>query len=282
MKAAFLYEILEKDFIHTGLTDDWAAYMGVVKEYLCENFIKRSIGLVCDFTDEISKVYTAVFPTDKVMQKIIDDGAVKTMLFVHHPSIWDISSKEIFYQMSPKLLDKFKEREISIYNLHVPLDNYSEYSTSKTLADAIGITAEQPFAKYRGALCGVIGKTTCNTIEELKKQASNALGHKVGLYKYGSSEIINNRVAVVAGGGNQKDFVLEAIEHNVNVFITGITSKNACYSLVHELEQKHNINVIGGTHYSTEKFACIAICRYFNKLGLSAEFVKGEAILEDL
>jgi putative NIF3 family GTP cyclohydrolase 1 type 2 len=282
MKAINLYDKLEKDFIHDGLTDDWAEYMGAIKEYLCENFKKRSMGLVCDFADEINKVYTAVFPTDEVMQKIVDEGIVGAMLFVHHPSIWDISSKEVFYQMSPSLLDKFKEQKVSIYNLHVPLDNFCDYSTSKTLADALDITVEEPFAKYRGALCGVIGRTNCNTIQELQNKVSSVLNHDTSLYLYGENEIRNNRVAIVAGGGNQKSFVLEAIDYDVNVFITGISSKNVGYTLAHELEQNHKINVIGGTHYSTEKFACMAMCEYFEKVGLPVEFIEGVAVLDDI
>lgn len=64
--------------------------MPEVWDYLSPNFRERSMGLVCDFAKEIKKVYSAVFPTDKVMQEIIDDGATDAMLFLHHPSIWDI------------------------------------------------------------------------------------------------------------------------------------------------------------------------------------------------
>jgi len=71
-----------------------------------------------------------------------------------------------FYQMNFVLVEKLKERRISIYNLHVPLDNYSDYSTSKTLADALNIEIVKPFAEYCGGLAGVIGKTNCNTVSK--------------------------------------------------------------------------------------------------------------------
>ena len=50
----------------------------------------------------------------------------------------------------------------------------------------------------------------------------------------------------------------------------------------HELEKNSRINVIGGTHYSSEKFACIEMCKYFNKLGLEAEFIEDEPCFEDM
>ena len=282
MRAIELYNYLERDFIFNGLNDDWARFMGEVENYLSINFKERSMGLVCDFADEINKVYTAVFPTEEIMQKVIDDGITDAMLFLHHPSIWDIRRTKSFYQMNKALLEKFKQNRISIYNLHVPLDNFSEYSTSKTLADALDIEIEKPFKEYCGSLSGVIGKTKCKTVEELHSKFSKVLGHDTELYLYGDNHIENEKVAIVAGGGNNKDTVYEMLENNVNVLITGISVNNESYSEVHELEQKNCINVLGGTHYSTEKFACQRMCDYFEKLGLVSSFIEGKPVYEDM
>jgi putative NIF3 family GTP cyclohydrolase 1 type 2 len=282
MKATDLYNHLEKDFICEGLSDEWAKYMQELEDYISINFKERSMGTVCDFTEEINKVYSAVFPTEEIMQRIIDDGAKDAMLFLHHPSIWDIRRPKPFYQMDKVLLEKFKDNRISIYNLHVPLDNFSEYSTSKTLADALDVEIEKPFKYYCGALSGVIGKTKCKTAEELHNKLSQVLGHKASLYLYGDCNIKDGRIAIVAGGGNNKATVSEMIENNVNVLITGISVNNASYSEVHKYEQKSGINVLGGTHYSTEKFACQKMCTYFEKLGLVSTFIKGEPVYEDM
>lgn len=283
MKAIELYTHLERDFIKEELWDDWVRYMEEVEDYLSPNFKERNMGLVCDFAENISKVYTAVFPDESVMKRIIEDGVTDAMLFVHHPSIWDIrKAPQIFYQMDRTLLEKFKENRISIYNLHVPLDNFSEYSTSKTLADALGIEIEKPFAAYRGSLSGIIGKTECKTIEQLHDKLSKVLGHETKLYSYGDSDIKDGRVAIVAGGGNSKDTVFEMIENNVKVLITGISVSNQNSSEVHKLEKDNSINLLGGTHYSTEKFACQRMCDYFNKIGLETAFIKGEPIYEDM
>lgn len=282
IKAQSLYEQLEKDFIIPQMSDDWARFMDSVSEYLCQNFIDRSMGLVCDFADEISKVYSAVFPSDTVLQKIIDDDIHNAMLFVHHPSIWDIrKAPEIFYQMNKTLLDKLKEWKVSIYNLHVPLDNYGEYSTSVNFAKALGIEPQRTFAPYFGGMAGVFGNTKMKSASELKNVFEEKVGHSVAFYNYGDDEIRNNTVAVIAGGGLSEG-IKEIVQNNVNVFVTGITVKNQYSVEAHKIAEENRINVLGGTHYSTEKFACITMVDYFKKLRLPSEFIEDMPVLEDM
>ena len=282
MKATQLCKQLEKDFITPEMSDEWAKYMDSVADFLSENFKKRSMGSVCDFATEINKVYTAVFPSRKVMQRILDDGTQDAMLFVHHPSIWDIrKTPDVFQQMDRELLQQFKDRRISIYNLHVPLDNYGDHSTSISLAKTLGVKPEKAFAPYFGALAGVFGKTDCTTVQNLKTKFQEIVGHEVSLYDYGDSKINEGTVAVVAGGG--LDETIEKIAQNkVNVLVTGITTKNDHSKKAHEFAEKHKINILGGTHYSTERFACISMVDYFTKAGLSSEFIEDNPVLEDM
>lgn len=283
MKASQLYKQLEKDFITPEMSDDWAAYMNSIADFLSENFKKRSMGLVCDFATEINKVYSAVFPSGEVMRRILDDGAQDAMLFVHHPSIWDIRrAPAVFQQMDRGLLQQLKERKISVYNLHVPLDNFGEYSTSVTLARALGIKPEKPFALYFGAMCGIFGKTDSAMVNDLRRRFQNVVGHEVSLYNYGDNEIKNRTVAVIAGGGNELDMLKEIAKEGVNTFVTGITAKNNNSKKAHDFAEMHKINLLGGTHYSTEKFACIAMVSYFKKLGLPSEFIEDKPIMEDI
>jgi len=282
MKATPIYQHLENDFVTSKMSDDWAQYMDSVVDFLSENFKKRSMGLVCDFATKINQVYTAVFPSMAVMQRILNDGSQDAMLFVHHPSIWDIrKAPEVFQQMDRELLKQFRDRRISIYNFHVPLDNYGEHSTSVNFAKALGIKPKKPFAPYFGALAGVFGKTDSATIQDLKKVFEKAVGHKVSLYNYGDNEIKERTVAVVAGGG--LDLIIKEItENNTNVLVTGITVKNDYSRKAHEFAEKHRINILGGTHYSTEKFACISMVGYFEKMGLFSEFIDDIPVMEDM
>jgi len=282
MQAVKLYAQLEKDFITPKLSDDWAKYMQSIADFLSDNFKQRSMGLVCDNTPEIRKVYTAVFPSTNVMQVVLDTSEQEVMLFVHHPSIWDITKNPIFQQMDRDLLEKFQERKISIYNLHVPLDNYGEYSTSVTLAKAAGLTALQPFLEYYGSLAAVFGKTQYSTVQEMREKFAAILGHHASLYLYGTHEIKNGMVAVAAGGGNLVEVHEALARADVNLLITGITLKNSYTQKVHDYARQKKINILGGTHYTTEKPACQAMCDYFKNLGLPSEFIEGTPGLEDL
>lgn len=280
MESRTLYENLERDFIKPGLSDEWEEVLEPVAEFVTEQYKQRHMGLVCDNTEQINKVFTAVFPTDEVMQRILDTGAEDALLFLHHPGIWDIrKAPQVFSPMNTEMLKRFKERKISIYNLHVPLDNYGEYSTSVTLAKAIGVNPENAFAPYFGALCGVIGSAVC-TVHDLKKRIEVAVGHNAKLYNYGRENL--EKVAVVAGGGNMIEVLEEAVKKSADAFVTGISVKNDFSKPVHEFARKNNLNILGATHYSTEKFACIAMCNYFANLGLEAEFIEGVPLMDDL
>jgi putative NIF3 family GTP cyclohydrolase 1 type 2 len=283
MKATKIYQTLEKDFITPEMSDEWAQHMSTVSDFLSDNFKKRSMGVVCDFAKEIEKVYSAVFPSNDVMQKILDDNAQDAMLFVHHPSIWDIrKAPEVFQQMNRDLLKKFKNRRISIYNLHVPLDNFGKYSTSVNLARALGINPEKSFAPYFGALCGVFGRVSLERVQNLRKRFHKAVGHEVSLYNYGDNKIKGKIVAIVAGGGNDIDRLKEIANEEVNTFVTGITIKNDHSKKAHNFAEQNKINILGGTHYSTEKFACMSMVDYFKKMGLYSEFVEDKPIMEDM
>lgn len=283
MDATKLYGRLEHDFIKRGLSDDWSQCLAGIEDYITEKFKKRGMGLMCDFTEKINSVYTAVFPTEDVMLEILSDGARDAMLLVHHPAIWDITQMgDPFVPIGREITDWFSERKISIYCLHSQLDNYSDYSTSKTLADVLSVEVEKPFCMYHGALCGVIGTTNCKTMEDISDSLSSLVGHPTKTYLYGNSKIKNGRVAIVAGGGNDMDTVHEMIENDVRVLITGVSVLNDFSRDVHELEKEHGINVIGATHYSTEQFAMRKMCSNFMKMGLAARFIEGRPQLEDM
>jgi len=283
MIAKDIYNHLENDFIKPGLIDEWYKYMEELAPFICDNFKNRDMGLVCDFTENINHVYTAVFPSENVLQKIINTNVENAMLFLHHASDWDLKKSPVgFFLMNASQLEILKQKHISIYCLHTPLDNFGEYSTSKTLANAMNIDIIKPFVNYYGAVAGIIGKTNCNTVNELHNKYTEIIGHKTKLYQYGDNEIPVNLVAVCAGGGNQSFVIEEMIENNVKTLLTGITVKNDISLAVHELEEKNRINLIGGTHYSTEKFACIAMCKYFIKLGLPAKFLEDDPCFEDM
>jgi len=146
----------------------------------------------------------------------------------------------------------------------------------------LNIKIEQSCTPYRGGYAGIIGKIDLENVEDLKEKFENVIGHKVGFYNYGESKIQNKNVAIVAGGGNDIEFLKEIKEKGINTFITGITALNEHSKKTHEFAKENKINILGGTHYSTEKFALQRMCNYFKKLNMPSEFIEGKPVLEDL
>jgi len=284
MKASDLYAQLEKDFVRPGMTENWYNDMQALDAFLCDNYKTRSMGLLCDFAEEITKVYTAVFPSDAVLSRVLADGTTDAMLFLHHPMDWEIGREpdRVFFDMNAELLAQLRKRRVSLFNFHYPLDNFGAYSTSKTLADALGITIEKPFAAMCGALCGVIGITDCTDAYALNALYAQAVGHETKLSLYGDSKIENGRVGICAGGGNDMTVLRVLLTNDVRVLISGLSVNNPYSADVHEFESSHGINLLGGTHYSSEKFACIALCDYFAALDLLAEFIPDAPCLRDM
>jgi len=283
MIAYELYSKLNNDFIKAGITDlNWAARMPNLDKYLSNGFKQTGMGLMCDFTHSIEKVYTTVFLSDKVLSKILSDNVTNALIFSHHPTNWDIKNHNGNYAATEDYIIKLREKNISIYILHHPLDNYGYYSTCKTLADKLKINIEKPGFLYFGAICGVIGTTDFKNINELHEFFSETLKHKTSLYQYGQENIQDEKIAVCPGGGNAPFVLNEMLNNNIRILITGVTLVNEYSEKSHKLEKENHINLLGGTHYSTEKFAPMEMCQYFNKLGLLTEFIEDEPNLYDL
>jgi putative NIF3 family GTP cyclohydrolase 1 type 2 len=284
MKASELYRKLDGDFIKDGIRDvDWVSRLQNVEKYIYPTFkTNGGMGLMCGFADEIEKVYTTVFLSDKVLTYIIDGNVTNALLLSHHPTNWDLKRHNGNYAPNKAYIAKLRERNVAVYILHHPLDDYGEYSTCGTLAEALGVSVEEPAFLHYGAYCGVVGTADCATTDELHQRYTRVMGHKTSLYKYGSDNLRGENIAICPGGGNDMDVAKEMTERGIGTLVTGVSIVNDYSRETHEFERVNRINVLGGTHYGTEKFAMMKMCGYFDGLGLPCEFINDEADLYDL
>jgi len=284
MLAKELYALVDRDFLYPELRDNYSECVKDIANDITQTFRTRSMGLLFDFAEEVHKVYTAVFLSENVLKKVLT--ATKkhkkgSMLLLHHPSYWFYKEGKLVWQkIEPKWIEKCRKAHIAIYVMHTPLDNYGKYSTGRTFAEVVGITAVEPFVEYLGGMVGVIGRTRCKTIQELGDVFASAVGHAPKIYPYGSETIRDGMVAVMPGGGQDMNIAPNVSARGINTLIIGVSNKN--YLSGHSFEQTKGINIIGGTRYSTEKFACINVCNYFRKLGVPANFIEDYILLEDL
>ncbi len=276
MKAEKLYKSLEDQFeLSKFESEGWG--FSDEDEYVTESFKKNGMGVVLDNTEAIQKVYTAVFPSEHVLDQLLASGERDILLFTHHAAIWDTDIDGFPFREIPSgYFEKLRKSAISLYCIHAPLDKNGPYSVSTSLAKAIKVETESEFFEYQGVLVGIIGSTDCKTVSEMTKQVEDAVGHYVKTWEYGGPEIPNQRVAVIAGGGNIPEIVEQLAETDVRMYVTGVTRRLPEHPSwrFHEICKGHGISVIGATHYSTEKFACIAVQKFFDTLGIPNEFVE--------
>ena len=284
MKAENLFQSLDNEFeIDKIDEDEWGIFD--LGEYVTESFRRTRKGLILDFTSEVERVYTAVFPSESVLDKILESDVKDALLFTHHPMIWDSTTGGFpFTNIPMQYVSELKERRISYYAIHVPLDKNGPYSTTASLAHALEIEKESEFFEHYGVKVGIIGKTKCESIFDLSNHVKVTVGHQLKIWANGPSTIDNGKVALVAGGGNYPEIAEELAETDIRTYITGVTMQNPDYEpslRFHEICRKHEINVIAATHYSTEKFACIEIQKFFEDRGLPSEFVEDAPAFSD-
>jgi putative NIF3 family GTP cyclohydrolase 1 type 2 len=260
--------------------------------FIDPGFKNRNMGVVLDNTDEIKRVYTAAIPDPEILDKLLATNQTDLLLFSHHAMCYDPTLAGFpFYNIPEYYFTEFKRQRISFYMLHSPLDKNGEYSTSVNLAKHLELEITGEFCNIKeysdnGVFrCGVVCKTDFHTAGELAEHVRSKVGHDISLTGNGDDIILNNRIAVAAGGGNL-GFVAEEIgDLGINMYITGCTRQVPSFQPTIDFTRvikERKINVIGATHYSTEKYACIAMVNYFEKLGIQAEFLEGRYYPEDL
>lgn len=248
----------------------------------CTDVVKK--GIQYDNTESITKVYTSDFAAESVINEIINRRERNVMLFSHHPLP---QRKKPDYKPStiPEvILKKMREQKISLFSYHIPLDRNGEYSPGNNLAKAMGITPYEEFYFQDNVFMGVLCRSDFTAVEEVMGRLEKVIGHKAKIYPYGDDRLGNRRVAIMAGGASNPDIYEYLAGKGINTLVTGVTNpvKAEWVNKIHEKAKQHRINLIGGTHHSTEKFACIAMVDFFEKMGLEAEFIDEEPDLYDL
>ena len=211
------------------------------------------IGLQEDNTEEITRVYTATFASPEVFEQLERLDANTCMLFTHHPKPQRMNTADPPPKIPQKWLDFLKERHISLFTYHIPLDRIFEQNLVR-----MGVVCTSPFS----------------TATELAQAMERVVGHAVKLYRYGEVALSRGRFAIMAGGAKNTQIYEQLRDWGVNTFITGVTNPEVLWvGAIHKAAKANAVNLLGGTHYSTEKFAPMQMCRYFEAFGLPSEFL---------
>lgn len=285
MKAKKLYENINEDFETAKYHDEWGNFLKD-NEFINPDFKEGYIGIMLDNSEEINKVYTSTFPDTIILDELLHRGETDILLFSHHAMGYDPNHEGLpFYNIPVEYLKELKARRISFYVLHIPLDKNGDYSTSMSLARVLQLPVESEFCEYLGCKVGIICKTSFTKVTDFALYVRKIVGHEIRVRQYGDDVIENRRIAIAAGGGCIDFIGRELSDLGVNTYLTGLTKPMPSFEPgmeFHRIAEQSRINVVGATHYSTEKYACMAMEKYFAGLGVDAEFIEGIPYMEDL
>lgn len=266
MKAADIYRKLEEYFKPSECTD-YFNKMGI--QYHNSKYIK--------------KVYTSTFASNEAISKVLQKKEKNVMIFSHHPAPPRPNENLPYPQISEDIVKKMEDSEVSLFSYHIPLDRNNPYSPSNTLAKALGLKPYDIFYKQYGVYMGVLSKSDFKNIIELKYEIEKLFNHEISFHDYGDRELINGKVAIMAGCAKKTDIYEYLKNREVNTLITGVTNPAISWvPPIHQEARINRINILGGTHYSTEKFALKALVKFFEEIGIIAEFIEEMPNLLDI
>ena len=284
MKLSTLTSKLDLEFRIAENTEDlveWAVTESN-RSFVFPAFLERRTGLMLQGDDTVKKVYTVVFVSDRVVEKILQER--NCLLFTHHHFNYYEDERGL-QPITPETLETLRRAGHSIYVAHAPLDTHVRYGTSTALAQLTGIAVEHLFYDYFGAPTALVGHITKTgfqnfasiVCQKLQRPRLNLQQHRPAVEK----------VAVAAGGGDLPDLLQYAYDAGCDTLLTGtVENRWAVLSFqelnrkFHELNARLKLNLIGGTHFGTERPAMLAITELFETYGISCEYCEDELLLE--
>jgi hypothetical protein len=106
-------------------------------------FAKRFNGLMMRGSDTVGRIWCVSFPSAGVLDHILPRSHPGDLIFSHHPIDMECDDPRGekgrgFVPILPERLHAIRDRGLSFYSCHIPLDTHTEISTSDALVRLIG------------------------------------------------------------------------------------------------------------------------------------------------
>lgn len=197
-----------------------------------KDFTERLNGLMVRGLEQVENIWCIVFPSDVILADILAKAKQGDLIFSHHPINMECGDPQDrlnsnkgrgFLPISPELIKSIKERKLSFYACHAPLDTNRIISTNNALANLIDGKIEKEFYPYGIGFAGLV----CVIDEIQAQELAEKLRVKMGmpyLELSGNMDKLVKRVAIIAGGAGSVNDMQEAEKMNVDCLITGEVS----------------------------------------------------------
>ncbi|MBN2307383.1 MAG: Nif3-like dinuclear metal center hexameric protein [Candidatus Hydrogenedentes bacterium] len=239
-------------------------------------FHERKTGLLFDFADSVDMTYCVTFTTTETLRQVLKLVDGPSLIFTHHPFDYHEDERGLS-KTDDTLIQELDARHIAVYAIHAPLDVGRGISVSKSLAQRIGLSHAKPFFPACGGHLGILGRMEADSLGGV----GAAVGHVLSL---DSVDLFDNGgrlglTAVVAGGGDQMEILKAAIEAGCTTYVTGTAVHRWARAQKGNEEFRQaardaRVNLIGGTHYNTEKWAVRDVATFLTQNGVPACFLE--------
>ncbi|MDM5156939.1 Nif3-like dinuclear metal center hexameric protein [Bacillus sp. DX1.1] len=234
------------------------------QQFFETDFITYFNGLMMKGAETVNTIFLAVFPTDDVLEKFITQAQPGDLLFMHHPLVMECGdplgkSGRGFVSIPPRYLQAIKEKELSVYTCHVPMDHHQTYGTSIAIAKALQAHVVDGFCydgtdEPVGLICE-ISETTTSVLEQHLQEM-----FEIPYIDFeGKRHEAITKVAIIAGCGDKVDLLKEAETKGAQAYITGeihchIDNEYGQYkySLIEDYVTQTNMSLIGVSHSASE------------------------------
>jgi putative NIF3 family GTP cyclohydrolase 1 type 2 len=233
------------------------------RDWMEPRFCSRFNGLMLRGAEEVTGVFLAAFPSGLVLARFITEAEPGALLFVHHPI--DLESGDprgewgrFFQPISSDHVKTLRDRRLSVYSCHAPLDYHAQLSTSRSMAAALRARVTDVFFPYGSGYAGVIAEIAPTSLAELCVALEVAYDVPY-LDVAGPAPEAVRRVAMVAGAGDRVAEMRNAEALGAQAYITGeIHSRIATeygrvkFAEVEEFARQTGMALIGVSHAASE------------------------------
>ena len=292
MEITDITQLLDTEFDVANVNENWSWMFDTL-------FVKHSrasfrahshnTGLMIVNSQDVNKIYTAFAPSRYVLEEIRMRGVTNVLLIVKHPFDWDGRRKgKGFLHFTERDYQLMEGMGISVYSLHTPLDknrNDLVFSTAYAFAKKIKLKVKEEFGleseENPHIRLGLIGTVPERRLSAFVKRLNTTLDYNPKVRAV-NDEV--GMVAIVTGGGFVPKLIQDAKERGAQTYITGIITPNASdydkkyYGPALKEINKLGLNIIGCSHYLTEKWAMEYSLPYFSRI-CKAEFIEDKEAL---
>lgn len=214
----------------------------------------------------VHRVAVAVDASRAAIAEAVISGA--DLLIVHHGLFWSGVQPlvGVHYEKYRSLLSN----GLAVYSSHLPLDLHATHGNNVRLAQALGLTPDGGFSRFKSVDIGVTGTANEPTDDLVSRvQAFSA--------RYGGSVRTSippngrrtHRWAICTGGGASSESLREARDRGVDTLIVG---EGPHHTTVDAME--HDLCVVYAGHYATETLGVQALGAFLEtRFGLPWTFL---------